>query len=229
MKNYLILSLLFCSTLCFSQTQTIKVLGQHAYENKVKSFGALISLVEDPNKCDPVKGFISIEDQLKHLGESITAKGSKATLKPVDEYQKSQVKSKSYRIEESNRDLFDQILLVCAQHEAKIIKSYYNYYPHDFVGEDEKAIAALNDAKTKAKELAEHLNCKLVRILNVDDDTRNANSYFLQHWSGDKARLADLMSVVNGLDNRYSIDIRSSSPNRSGKYNLWVTFEIEAK
>jgi hypothetical protein len=225
MKRYLVLSLLFLSVCCHSQSIILKVLGQHSYSTESQAYGAIIILEENPNKCDPIKGVVSIEEQLKHLNESIKAKGSDARLEQIKDYTYSEFRQEKYRIEESNSEIFNDIITACNNQQAIVSKTYFNLPIHDFEEEDKKAVAALNEAREKADILSSHINHKVSRILSVDDDTRDFVGGI--EMSGyDKKKREMIMELLMKLSNLNPPSKESSAPNRKGQYNLWVTFEI---
>jgi len=227
MKKIIFLLSFLLSNYCYSQSATLKILGQYSYVEYYKSLGAIIVLEENPNKCDPILGFISLEEQFRHLSESIEVKGSKSKLIPIKDHTYSPYRKQAFRFEEPDAGLFDEVMTVCNNQGAIIKKRYYKLPPHEFIEEDTKAIKALRDAKEKAEELVNHINYEVIQVLNIDDDTRGASKIF-EFDDRDPDEIEELMNLLQRFND---LDRREESINsvRSGAYNLWVTFEIRPK
>lgn len=227
MRKLFTLGFVLVSLWCAAQQATLKVLGKHNYTVEAQAYGVVFVLEENTDKCDPVLGFISLEEQLKHLRESLEVAGFGGSISPVVDYSPSQYRKKTYRIEEESQLVFESILADLTNKQAIIKKTYYNLPPHRLVDEDESAVSALIDAEEKAEVLAEQLGYKITRVLNVDDDTRGANTLFdLIDRDLDPERVKLMMELVERLSQNSTVSNESDSPSRSGAYSIWVTFEI---
>jgi len=226
MKYLLVVVAFLYASYTFAQPTTLQVLGQYTYTNHSQSYGAIIVLEENPNKCDPVLGFISIEEQYKHLSESIVSKGSTAKLELVKDHTYSEYKKETYRIEEPNAEIFEDIIAACNNQNATVKKRYYKLPTSDFASQDDKAVEALIDAKQKAEEITNHIDYKIIKILNIDDDTKIANS-MIDLTGKDAAYIEKVMHLMELLSH-ISNSNESKQATQDGKYSLWVTFEVEA-
>ncbi len=225
MRNLLVFLMILGSSFVYGQTITLRVLGQYSYVDSLERYGAVIVLQENPDKCDPVLGFITIEEQLKHLNESIKVIGSKSIPTPMDDFTYSEHRKKTYRIEEEDADKFDEILNVCKIRQITIKKSYFKLPEHRFEEEDINAIGALKAAKLKASIIADHLECKVKRIISVDDETTYASEAY-SSFGTDLAEFEHLSRLLEDLSSRELYALESTTSERKGKYNLWVTFEL---
>ncbi len=225
MRIFLIFLMILGSISVYGQTITLRVLGQYTYVDSMEKYVAVIILQENPDRCDPVLGFITIEEQLKHLNESIKVIGSKAIPVPVEDFTYSEYRKKTYRIEEADADKFDEILNICKIRQITIQNSYFKLPKHRFEEEDEKAIGALRMAKLKAGIIADHLDYKVKRVVNVDDETTYASEVF-NLLNVDSEKMEEFTYLMDLLSSRDSYSSESKTPERKGQYNLWVTFEL---
>lgn len=225
MKKYLVFAFFIVANCIFSQAITLRVLGQHSYSDQSEAYVANITIEENPNKCDPIKGFISIEEQQKHLMELIAANGSKSTLIPIKDFTYSEYRKKSFIIEEPDSEIFDDILTSCNNLQVKVNKTYYKLPEHDFIEEDQKAILALHDARAKANVISSHIKYKVNKLLNIDDDTSDASQLFdLSGYDPEVVKL--YMEILGRADSSGMKKNESKSSSRKGRYNLWVTYEL---
>ena len=227
MRKLLLLSLVVCGISCAAQPAILKVLGKHEYSVEAQGYGVIFVLEENTDKCDPVLGFISLEEQLKHLSEAFAVAGFEGPITPVTDYSPSPYRKKTYRVEVKDQVVFEAVLSELNIKQAIVKKTYYDLPPHRFVDEDESAVAALIDAKEKAAVLVQHLGYKITRLLNVDDDTSGA-SYLFDTY-GDRfspEQMRQIAEFAQKLTANTAVDAESKSPSRNGSYNIWVTFEI---
>ena len=227
MKSFLIPIWFIWSIQCFSQPATLKILGVHDYTVSAESYGAIISLEENPNKCDPAVGFVSLEEQYAHLTESMIARGIMSPLIPISNHAYSPYRKQSYRFEESDAELFDQVMMICQNLLANVERTYFKLPKHDLISEDANAIAAFKDAKIKADVLAGRIDHEVVKVLYIDDDTM-ASSWLsdLEDYDPDKAKL--ILQRMEEFNSTFVLSrLESNRPFRYGRYTLWVTFVIK--
>ncbi|WP_034061955.1 hypothetical protein [Lacinutrix jangbogonensis] len=113
--------------------------------------------------------------------------------------------------------------------KINIEKIYYKIPEHKFEDEDVNAISAFNHATTRAKMIANHLNYKINKVLNIDDDTTES-SYIYDRYDKDTdsgRRFIKFLKLLDGRNNLFETE--SNTPLRSAEYNLWVTFELKRK
>ena len=214
---------ILASALVGQNKTTLKVLGKYQYVQEAESYGAIIILEENPKKCDPDIGFVSMEDQYIHLSESIKAKGSDAMLTPLEEYVFSEYRRKKFKLSEPQKDVFEAILISALGQNAIVEKKYYEMPEQKLANQDDKAILALRDAQRIAEILADHIGLKVDKILSIDDETRNSRNNDL-HYS-DPDRMALLLQLYEKLE-QYSSSGESRKSSTSGTYSLWVAFEL---
>ncbi|WP_396217803.1 hypothetical protein, partial [Flavobacterium sp.] len=76
----------------------------------------------------------------------------------------------------------------------------------------------------KATNLAKNLNCKNIEIVNIDDDTSDANyvsEIINMNLDEEKKELLNALFLQLGdFESNYNIT-------KEGRYNLWVTYKIK--
>ena len=212
MKNYIIALFLLTIIEANSQNVTLRVLGQSTYVEYAETNGIIISFNENELK------------NVAKLSDSIASIGIMNQLKPI--YDSKTTNLKKFRIEESNLELFDKLMIICNYFKIRINKVYYKLPIHKFDNEDEKAILALDNANSQAKVIADNLKCNIVKILNIDDETTYADPIYddidVDSEHGQMVlRLIQLLSRGNS-----KFDTESSKAFREGGYNIWVTYEL---
>jgi len=216
MKVFAILMLLSLTALNVNaQNITLRVLGKANYVEYAETNGIKISF--NKNQLENITKLI----------DTISLIGIKNQLVPIIESNISN--KKKFKIEESNLDLFDKLLMVCNNLKVKIDKIYYKLPEHKFENEDNNAILALNNATSQAKIIANNLKYKIVKILNIDDETTYADPFYdkfdMESESG--KILVKLLTLLGGGNSLHKTE--SSKPIREGGYNIWVTYELKKK
>jgi len=213
MREFAIL-ILFLTTLTMSaQNITLRVLGKATYVEYAETNGIVVSF----NKSELDKK-IKFSDTISLIGinnKLVPINGSNASGK------------KKFRIEEKDLDFFDKILMVCNDLKVKIDKVYYKLPEHKFENEDGNAILALNNATSQARIIANNLNYKITKILNVDDDTTYADPFYdnIDMESERGKLLVKLLQLLGGGNSLHKTE--SSKPTREGGYTIMVTYELE--
>jgi len=197
-----------CSLLSAQSKPTkITVVGEYRYFVKPYQYGIRLTFEEDPSKCDPAKGFLSLEEQLAQFDKRLSEIGigiRDFTTEPRFEGEEVRRKTLSYTTPQMSVVL--KIENICLEHRHAEDFYLFTVMPeHNFADEDNYALGALKDARDKATYLARKLGKRKVTVLNIDDDTRGSRQNSI--W-----------------DDWYSYH-NQSEPSRA--YHLKVTFEIQ--
>ncbi|WP_115461731.1 hypothetical protein [Winogradskyella aurantiaca] len=213
MRLFLILISLIISTSINSQNRIIiRILGQSNYVESAESNSMMLRVKN------------SEINKIHILSDSLFALGYKSVPEKVNDY--SSHNFSKFRINEASVENFDRIMVLCNELLIPIVSVFYMMPEHSFEDEDIQAILALRNANSQAKIIANHLNKKVLRILNIDDDTTYANSFY-DNIDLDSERgqlILKLLEVLSRRNEVYSKD--SKEEFRNGAYTLWVTYEL---
>lgn len=213
MRLFFILLLLIISNSINSQNRiTIRILGQSNYVETAES-NSMILRVKN-----------SEINKIHILSDSLVALGYKSGPVQVNDY--SSHSFSKFRINEASVEKFDRIMVLCNELLIEVVSVFFMMPEHSFEGEDIQAILALRNANSQAKIIANHLNKKVLRILNIDDDTTYANSFY-DNIDLDSERGQLVLKLLEVLSNRNEVYSRESKEEyRNGAYTLWVTYEL---
>tara|TARA_R110001632_G_scaffold36869_5_gene93138 strand:+ start:9364 stop:9993 length:630 start_codon:yes stop_codon:yes gene_type:complete len=202
----------------FAQSITLKVLGTSKYIDYAESYGVLISV----KKNDSLRKIQSFKDSIKtnNISHKIT---------PFKEVRTNYLNKNVYKLVLKSQENLDKLVKICNSLNIKIEKTYFNIPKHSYQKEDEKAVLAFENAVNQAKIIAHNLNYKIIKVLNINDETSKSSGLYdnldLETEKGQlMARFYDLLSK-----NPRTASIESSKKTRNGGYNLWITFEIKKK
>jgi len=208
--------LILVLTIQFSKAQsiTLKVLGKSTYVEYAKTNGVIISFKEK-----------ELTDKKTKLIDTILSVGINNKLVPISKV--STQNRYKFRLEENNLKTFDNLLVICNDLEIRIDKIYYKIPEHKFENEDKNAILAINNATSQAKIIANNLNYKIVKILNIDDDTTYADPIYDKiDIESERGKLLIKLLTMLGNSN-YLKETESTNPIRQGGYSIWVTYELK--
>lgn len=199
-----------------AQTTTLRVLGQSNYVELAETNALIVSFTAN-----------DMEVKKKVLLHKLDSLGIDNEMTKVDDRTDFKHQRKRFKIEEENRELFDDLILLCNDLQINIQKIYFKIPPHKFKDEDENAIMAVKNATSQAKIITNHLNYKIIKILNIDDETTYAHPVF-DNIDMDSER-GKLMIRLLGIlsSNRKLYETESSEPVRAGGYSIWVTYQIK--
>ena len=206
--------ILFLSTInTNAQNITLRVLGKANHVEYAETNGIIISInkseLDKKTKLSNTFSLIGISNKLVPITGSNTGTKNK------------------FRIEEKDSNLFDKLLIACVDLKVKIDKIYYKLPEYRFKNEDDNAILALNNARSQAKIIADNLNCEIVKILNIDDDTVYSDPFYdnidMESESGKLTlEILQLLACGNSLHKTESL-----KPTREWGYTILVTYELE--
>jgi hypothetical protein len=190
-----------CSVLSAQSTPTkITVVGEYRYVVKPYQYGIRLTFEEDPSKCDPAKGFLSLEEQLAQFDKQLSEIGISIrdfTTEPTFEEGNVRSKTLSYTLPQMSVVL--KIENICLQRRHAKGSYLFAVMPeHDLAAEDNYALSALKDARDKATYLARKLGKRKVTVLNIDDDTSgsrrssNWNDWYAYHNDFEATRVYHL-------------------------------------
>ncbi len=212
------------------QISTITILGKESYIEKAEAFGIRILFEENPNRCDPEKGFVPLDQQVLHFKEAAKAKGldlsneEELSSDPLIRHPHKKVKYLMPTIESAMA-----LDTLCRLQEILVEELFYKLPKHKYEKEDDKAVSALNDAVRKANFIAEKLGKKVVKVLNIDDDTALASiDNLMGEYDYDEekgAEILELIQMLSEIDDPFATE--SKKPERNGAYSLLVTFEMQ--
>ena len=213
----------------FAQKSLITVLGTDKYLEYAVGRVIVLSFIEDPTKCDPRKGNMSLEEQISYFSKELTKANitfSNFTQMEVDIRQKFRHKNFTYLTKSS--DEYDAIQAICVNLVINVVESYYQMPESGFEDEDKRAIGALKDAKHKAEFIAKKMGAKKITIFKIDDDTSTDEINELVDMYGSEENQEDFINLLTLLSD---IDLSSSTKNQQRvnkkEYHLLVTFQVE--
>jgi hypothetical protein len=213
-----------CSDLLNSQSNTsptlLIILGRYAHESAATGYIIDFTFYEDPTKCDPVKGFIPLEDQIKHFSESLVALGFPAnSMQPIKSYESSLMRKQKMEIRHTDWEKVTDLFTLLRQFNLEPTEVLYDFKERKYEDEDDWAIGALQDASAKAEMIAKYMGRKIKRIVNVDDDTKSASIFNQQQ---------EVFIFSPEIEELLSkLEFMSFSNVRKGAYVLRVTFELK--
>ncbi len=204
---------------------TITVLGRDNYNESPEAYGIKVLFEENPNKCDPVIGFLTLEDQFSRFGDELSKKGidfRSFTALPDDP--NLGTKHKLLKFTHKSPETILQISEVCRIRAVQVQGTFTVFAEEKFEDQDVRSINALNDAQQKAAFLAKRVNKKVGNILNIDDDTSLAlfDSFDLGDTENAEA-FVDLLSLFSSFE---LLNKESNEWTKSGAYTILVTFEL---
>ncbi len=228
MRIFTIIYFLLINAVVFGQNTTLSIMGKANYVEYSEAYSLSLKFEEDPSKCDPIIGFVSLEDQIKHFTESLIASNLATQFKEEDTFVASDFPAKRYKLIVKKLNELDDAIRLAKEQRVEVEKVYYSYPEHDYVEEDAKAILALQDAQLKAELYAGHVGKKVNRILHIDDDTFGGqfNNPF-EPGSEKYERYAGVMEVLASYTPIMKTE--HSTESRPGSYGLWVEFELVDK
>lgn len=180
MKNILF-SILFSS--CFfvgfgqSHKLNLKVLGSCPSGTPRIGQTITIKLVVDRNKCDPMTGFVSMEDKVFHFEEALRAKGIQFSEfnRSIKSGTSGTVDTEIYSYDGDDSQIED-VIEIAKNQQIKINNLRNRYEPRTLEDQDESAICALQEATRKAEYIAKSLGYENCELTSVDDDSSGAMS-----------------------------------------------------
>ena len=196
-----------------AQKAILRVLGKVKYTISAESNGMTLSFKKNEIK------------KTKRLIDTIAFIGITNKLVLFNNPKKKHIKS--YTIEVKSEHLFDKLIKICNKLEIKIDHIYYILPKHKFENEDENAILALANANYQAQITANHLNYKVVKILNIDDETTYSNPIY-DGMDMDNERTKMVMRILTILGGTETSSY-SSEPIRDNEYSIWVTYQLVKK
>jgi hypothetical protein len=233
MKNLLsTLFFLFFATLLFSQKiekgTLISVLGVNNYVIDAVGQAIEITVYEDPNKCDPRKGNMTLDEQISFLSrelQNFNIDFSKFQL--MDNNFVNKFRHKNYKYVTKLPEEIAQISKICTNFGVTVGQIYYEMPPEHLESQDFRAIAALKDAVHKAEVIAKKMGAKKVKILSIDDDTSAVPFEDYEDYEDmDDEKLERITMLLEMLSN-YSGSKNQSSSSKESSYSIMVHFVAE--
>lgn len=160
-----------------SDSLILSIKGSYCNQHTAVGYGMIIIFEDDPSKCDPLKGYVPIDDQIKHFKEALAAavidthSFSKYSYAP--QYYKSYPLSYGSKIERKyllsrlTPEEVRKVNSISKQHFATIESTVLEY--EDTRPQLDQAINAFNHSKTKADKIAYALNMHVDKIIKIDD------------------------------------------------------------
>lgn len=160
-----------------SDTLLLFVKGSECNQHTPIGYGMIVIFKDDPSKCDPVRGYEPVDDQIKHFKESLAVEGID-TLK-VAKYSYAPQFYKSYALGYSNRGQRKFVLSRLTPEEVRKVKQIANGHfaeiestvleYEDLRPPKDLAINAFTNAKLKAERIAYALGMKVERVISIED------------------------------------------------------------
>jgi hypothetical protein len=221
--------LTFISVQVWSQsksTSTITVLGSYSHLEPPDAYGIKILFEENPNKCDPIVGFLPLEEQIKRF--SVEIKGLGIQFSEFVELPKENdwtTKHQVFKFTHKSPETILQASDICRRRAVQVQRIFTVFLEQPLQGQDENALKALKDAQQKAAAIAKKVGKKVGKVLNIDDDTSlsTLSNFGLEDLEDEQEELVVLIDLLNLLD---SPNQESHQWSKTSTYTLSVTFEL---
>jgi len=217
MKFIKLIILIFPFIIMNAQTTTLRILGQSNYIENAETNVAIIAFNKE-----------EIETKKTALILKIDSIGISSSLHKIIESYNNNNFQERFEVEEQDPELFENFLAICYKLQVRIEKVYFRMPIHKTDHEDKYAIRALRNANSQAEIILNNLDYKIVKILNIDDETTFSDPIF-DFIDKDSERGKMVINIIQLLSSTDPNETQSNSPERYGGYNLWVTYEIEHK
>lgn len=155
-----------------SKRMNLKVYGTCSSVSEKIGKKITLKIIVDRNKCDPEIGFISLDDKLFHLEESLVAKGIN-----FSEFERSfksgikrNIETEIYSYVGQEKQI-EEIIGLAKNQEIEISSIIDLFSKKSLKDQDEKAICALRDVIEKAEFISKSLGYENCDLKSVDDDT----------------------------------------------------------
>ncbi len=164
-------------------TISIQVEGKVSYEIPHEAIYLEINFSENGVSCGPNTQFETVYDQVDNFYSQVKNIGLTTSFEEVNVFKNSisgknkvTLKTKFTDIESAKK-----IQEAAAFAFADKVNYFYLYPEKKFEDEDEKAILALRDAKSKALKIKSVLNKEHIKLISIDDEitpTMRPSQYF---------------------------------------------------
>jgi hypothetical protein len=220
------LILFFTFNLGFCQEATLRVLGNSKYSEIAENKVLLLNFEYDSEICNPLTQNKTIEIQVSEFNQNLKSEKIEYKLLHKETLNSNPEKSKSYELLLSLDSNDYKIKKIINSRGIKIVKTYYKFSENSYLNEDKKAILAFRNSQNKANEITKILNYEILEVVNIDDDTSDANDVFefLGINNLDDERKEMMYSLFESLN---SLEVNSNAT-KDGAYNLWVTYKIKS-
>ena len=220
------LILFFTFNLGFCQEATLRVLGNSKYSEIAENKVLLLNFEYDSEICYPLTQNKTIEIQVSEFNQNLKSEKIEYKLLHKETLNSNPEKSKSYELLLSLDSNDYKIKKIINSRGIKIVKTYYKFSENSYLNEDKKAILAFRNSQNKANEITKILNYEILEVVNIDDDTSDANDVFefLGINNLDDERKEMMYSLFESLN---SLEVNSNAT-KDGAYNLWVTYKIKS-
>lgn len=223
---YSFLILFFTFHLGYCQEATLRILGSSRYAELAEKKVLLLNFEYNSEICNPITQNKTIDSQVDEFIQNLKSENIEYELVHKETLNINPEKSKSYELSLSIDSNDNEIRKIINLYGIKFVKSYFKFSDNSFLNEDKKAILAFKNSQNKALEIAKILNYEVFEIVNIDDDTADANDIFDLLGINDldderKEMMYSLFEKLNNLE-------MNNNVTKDGEYNLWVTYKIKA-
>ena len=197
----------------YSQKTKLTILGQYDYEVENSSCGSIFAFKKQNNKLEQIK-------------DSIHQLSPKLDLVYENLFINRRGYTKCINIKNIEKIYLNDIYDLLIKNKLKVELVYFNVPPHEYIKEDDYSILALKDAIKKADFIAKHINHKVSKILNIDDDTSSINSVLddINLDTEHGQMVYKFIIMLYGGPSQFRE--RISEPRRISGYNILATFEL---
>lgn len=194
MKKLLICALFICVWgITYSQNPIVSLTVSGSCSSTPDRVGRSITLKfeVDKNKCDPLIGFISMEDKLYHFEESLKSKAINFSefKRSFESKMTGSIQTEIYKYTGNDEDI-EHVIDIAKNQEVEISKINDSYEKKNLEDQDVSANCALQDAIDRANYISKNLGYKHCKLISVDDDTSGVLS----------ESLADLLAIMSTND-----------------------------
>jgi len=170
----------------------------------------------------------TVEDQIKDFKESlISVGGDPSKLIMLDDLLYSEYRTQKCTYEDSDFERMSAVIEKCHNLNIIIESSLYQFEPHSFQGEDQKAINALNNAKAKAAIFQKEFGYKQMDIVSINDDSGSSayNDFLVNRSEEEREIMMEFLTLLNENDSGSTMHSRlSPREKKSSTYTLEITF-----
>ncbi len=221
MKRAIFIFLLFSFYNLNAQKSYIHVLGRYSYTNYATKYILEIKKSELYNT--------SLFDSLKN---EIKNNNIRFQIKNYISNDYTNLPEKYLDFITFNLKDFLKVKEIFYSNNFTAFSEYFEFKPHDFQEEDNKAIFALRDAIQKATAIANRMG-KKIKVVNIDDEVKRylfyTQSFNIFPKNECQEKVLELLLEFFYSDKTKINGYRYSSQSTSSTYALWVTFELKKK
>ncbi|MES2410172.1 MAG: hypothetical protein V4535_01875 [Bacteroidota bacterium] len=223
-KATVLLWILFLGNYCYSQEVKLRILGYSSYTINAEGQVHSITFENNPLICNPITRNKPIKTQVSEFIAKLTEANIVYKFQERKENNNDPEVAQTFDLFLPFESINKNVENIISLSGITLNKSYYKFPKAKPEDEDKKAILCFKNAEKKAQALAKLINCEVTTVLNIDDDTSDANTIFELLDIPDiddeeKEMYLKLFEQLSAIENKNDVD-------KNGAYSLWVTYII---